>query len=161
MPNICFLFCHGVGMCSVDPSCCSLYCCCSAWHLWSSACLRSADVSRGSSAGEVHPHASCLKGSLAPKSCFFPHVSLRCRRRNISDTLSQIPQVPTWPWRIWRIWTRILPACPLLFVSWRWSPIYRQTSLVFPHGRREEEEMIQQNNNIFYSDGKKLPKLPK
>lgn len=51
-----------------------------------------------------------------------------------------------------------LHARPLLFVSWRWSLIYRQTSVVFPLGRREEEEKIQQNNSIFCSDGEKTNK---
>lgn len=114
------LQCHGAGICSVDPSCCCLYCCWSAWHLWSSACLRLTDVSRCSSAGQVHHHPCWLKGFLAPKSFSSPHINLRCQRRSISDTLSQTLRYPHGkerPWRNWRTGTTTCTSSPICFLK--------------------------------------------
>lgn len=141
--------CHGAGICSVDPCCC-----CSAWCLWSSACLRWADVS--SCAGQVHHHPSCTKGFLAPKSCFSPHINWRCQRclrpsgshvarKGLGETGGYGP----------------LPACRPLFVSWRWSPIYGQTSLVFPLGRGKRKKWDNRTPTSSVQMGKKLTKLPK
>lgn len=146
--------CHGVGMCSVDPSCCCLYCCCSAWDLWSSACLRS--CRRGPSSSQLLGGVPCFLSPVFPPMLIWevkggiflipclrpsgPHLA----RKGLGETGGHGP----------------LPAWSLLFVSWRWSPIYGQTSPVFSQERREEEEMIQQNSNIFCSDGEKSNKTP-
>lgn len=153
------LQCPGVGIFSEDLSCSSLLC-------LAPVRLSVPQVGRCfrcSSAGEVCPSFQLLKGFLGRKSCF-PPVSIWDVKGGIFLLscvvlfMSALGKERSLRMRVRGY--RALPACLLLSVTWRWSPVYRWTAQV-SHGRKGGEEMIQQNNSIFCSDRENLAKLPK
>lgn len=125
-----------VGMWSAGPLFSSLFCCCSMQHMQQPSMLK---VGRYFQVFHYKRDPSFILAAEVGHKLCFSHPN---QRKVISDIMPSFTYLASlWKWKV-RGGYRLLPACPLLSVTWRWSPVDRQALQVNLCGRREGGDTV-------------------